>query len=154
MKFAKLLNFFAVIFFFALSVNAQKPSAKVEKELIKIQNDWAEARVRRDVAFLEKLYAAEFHITNIGGNVVERAADIVNFTSGDLKPEIVKNEEMKVALYGKTAIVTGIEYVKGTYKNFPGEFWMRFTNIYIHRSGGWQMVSHHSTEIRNRKPKP
>jgi ketosteroid isomerase-like protein len=68
-----------------------------------------------------------------------------------LKPEIVRDEEMKVSVYGKTAIVPGIEYVKGTYKNFPGEFTLRFTNIYVRRDKRWQMVAHHSTEIRSKK---
>jgi ketosteroid isomerase-like protein len=153
-KFAELSTYFAAIVCFGLvavlSVWAQKPSAKDEAELIKIQNDWAAARVKRDVAFLEKLYAKEFSIIALDGNLVTREADIANFASGDLKPEIVRNDEMKVSVYGETAIVTGIEYVKGTYKTFPGEFTLRFTNVYIRREGRWQMVRHHSTEIRKK----
>lgn len=154
-KLVRLSKYFAAAVCFGLvavlSVWAQKPSAEIEAELIKIQNDWATARVKRDVPFLEKLYAKEFNIIAIDGNLVTREADIANFASGDLKPEIVRAEEMKVSVYGDTAIVTGIEYVKGTYKNIPGEFTLRFTNVYIRREGRWQMVRHQSTEIRSKK---
>ena len=45
-------------------------SVKGEKELIKLQYEWAEARVKRDVAFLESHYAKEFRITALNGSVV------------------------------------------------------------------------------------
>lgn len=155
-KIAELSKYFAAIVCFgliaAVSVWAQKPSAKVEAELIKLQNDWATARIKRDVAFLEKFYAKEFDIIALDGNLVTREADIANFASGDLKPETVTNEEMKVSLYGDTAIVTGIEYVKGTYKNFPGEYTLRFTNVYIRRDRRWQLIRHHSTKSAKNNP--
>ena len=154
-KLVRLSKYFAAAVCFGLvamlSVWAQKPSAEVEAELIKIQNDWATARIKRDVPFLEKLYAKEFNIIALDGNLVTREADIANFASGDLKPEIVRDEEMKVSVYGDTAIVTGIEHLKGTYKNIPGEFTLRFTNVYVRRDNRWQMVRHQSTEIRSSK---
>jgi hypothetical protein len=85
-KFVRLLKCSAVaaafVFSFDATASAQKPSAKVEQELIKTQNDWAAARVKRDVEFLERLYAKEFRITALDGNLVERAADIANFVAG------------------------------------------------------------------------
>lgn len=126
---------------------AQTPDAKTEKELLKIQDEWAAARVNRDVPYLEKLYAKEFRITNIGGSSVTRQQDIDNFASGDLRPESVVDEEIKVAVYGNTAVVTGIENVKGTYKGNRGEFSIRFTNVFVRRDKRWQLVVHHGTQI-------
>ena len=131
----------------AISAPAQKASGKVEKELLKLQDQWAEARVKRDVPFLEKFYGKEFHINNIWGGDDSREDDIRNFASGDLKPEVVKDEEMKVSAYGDVGVVTGIEKLKGTYKNNPGEFTLRFTNIYVRRDGRWQIVLHHATMV-------
>jgi hypothetical protein len=51
-------------------------TAGTEKELLRLQNEWAAARVKGDVAFLETLYGKEFRITNTSGSVVERDADI------------------------------------------------------------------------------
>jgi Domain of unknown function (DUF4440) len=82
---------------------------EAEKELIRIQNEWATARIKGDVAFLEHLYAKEFRITSMNGSVVTRDADIGVFRSGEMKPESIVGEDMKVSVYDNTAIVTGVE---------------------------------------------
>ena len=125
-------------------------NAATERDLLKIQGEWAAARVRRDVPFLERLYASEFRVQSMDGTVVERAVDIANFASGDLKPEYVRDEEMRVSVYGETAIVTGIENVGGTYKGHFGEYSLRFTNLYVRRDARWQLVAHQSTPILKR----
>jgi hypothetical protein len=65
-----------------------------------------------------------------------------------MKPETISDADMKVTVYDNLAIVTGLETVKGTYNGVPGDFAQRFTNVYVHRDGRWQMVTHHSTAIR------
>jgi len=119
-----------------------------EQALITLQHVWATARVQRDVAFLQNLYAKEFRITSLNGSVVTRDADIAAFASGTLKPESVTNEDMTVSVYGDTAIVTGLEKMRGTYKGAFGEFTVRFTNVFVRRDGCWQLVTHQSTEVR------
>jgi hypothetical protein len=119
-----------------------------EKELIRIQNEWATARIKGDVDFLEHLYAKEFRITSMNGSVVTRDDDIGVFRSGEMKPESIVDEDMKVSVYDNTAIVTGVENVKGTYKGHFGQFALRFTNVYVWRDGRWQLVTHQSTPIR------
>jgi ketosteroid isomerase-like protein len=140
------------LFFLTLLAAATlaQTNEKVEKELLKIQDEWATARVKRDVPYLEKLYAKEFWISNMSGSVTSRSADIAAFASGDMRPVSVVNEDMVVSAYDKVAIVTGIEKVKGTYKNFPGDFVFRFTNVFVRRDGRWQMVTHHSTPVQKR----
>lgn len=134
-----------------MSAWSQQATAADEKELIRLQNAWAEARIKGDVAFMEKLFAKEFTVTGINGGENSRSADIEMFASGDMKPEIVRDEQMKVAVYGDVAMVTGIEHLKGKYKGNPGEFMLRFTNIYVRRDGRWQMIKHHGTEMRKNK---
>jgi uncharacterized protein (TIGR02246 family) len=125
-----------------------QPLGETDRELIRLQHEWAAARVKRDVAFLESLYAKEFRITSLNGVVVERDADIAAFASGALQPESVKNEDMRVAVYGDTAVVTGLEKMKGTYNSVFGQFTVRFTNVFVRQDGRWLLLTHHSTEVR------
>jgi len=127
---------------------ARTPTAAT-KELTELQHAWADARVRRDVSFLEGLYAKEFRIIAMNGSVVERDTDIQAFASGLLKPESVTNEDIEVRAYGDTAVVTGIERVRGTYKDNYGSFGLRFTNVFVRRGGRWQLVSSQSTQLRD-----
>ncbi|MBC7923314.1 MAG: nuclear transport factor 2 family protein [Ferruginibacter sp.] len=152
-KFAALTKHFAAAVFWGCMMAvpgwAQSPGG-TEKELIRLQNEWATARIKGDVAFLENLYAKEFRITAMNGSVVERDADIAVFASREMKPELITDEDMKVSLYGEVAVVTGRENLKGTYKGIPGEFALRFTNVFVRRDGHWQLVTHHSTEMRKK----
>jgi ketosteroid isomerase-like protein len=52
---------------------------------------------------------------------------------------------MDVSAYGDTAIVTGVENLKGVAGGVPGEMALRFTNVFVRRDGRWQLVLHHST---------
>jgi ketosteroid isomerase-like protein len=129
-----------------VSAVAQSASG-TEKTLLRIQDEWATARVKRDVPYLERLYARELRIQSMNGSVVERDVDIANFATGRLKPDYVKDEDMRVSVYSDTAIVTGIENVGGTYKGNYGQFSLRFTNVFVQRDGRWQLVAHQSTLI-------
>lgn len=120
---------------------------ETEKELLRIQDEWAAARVNRDVPYLERLYAREFRVHAMNGSVVSRQADIAAFASGDLKPDLVQDQDMEVSVYGDTALVTGIENLAGTYKGNYGEMALRFFSVFVRREGRWQWVVHQSTPV-------
>jgi ketosteroid isomerase-like protein len=118
---------------------------------VALQNQWAEARKNQDVAFLEKFYAAEFMVGNMNGAESTRAQDIGMFSSGDMKPAVITDSDIKVQ-YGDAALVTGTEHLEGSYKGQAGQFDLRFANVYVYRDGRWQMVRHQATQIRPRQP--
>ena len=142
----------AILWLLAPLPNLAQSGTKAEEDLIKIQNDWAAARVNGDIAFLERLYAKELRIHSTNGSIVERDADIANFAAGALKPDYIKDVDMKVSVYGETAVVTGIENVGGTYNGNYGEFSSRFINVFVRRDGRWQLVAGQGTEIRRSGP--
>jgi ketosteroid isomerase-like protein len=135
----------------AMSAMAQSPGA-AEKELLSIQKQWADARVKPDIAYLEHLYAKEFRVQDIRGDVNSREDDIAMFREHRITPQFVRDEDMNVRVYGETAVVTGIENVGGTYGSGPrkgqfAQFSIRFSNVFVRRDGRWQLVLHHGTAI-------
>ena len=137
--------------------SGQTDAAQTEKELRALQDEWAEARVKGDVAFLERFYAQELRFQVADGSVVERKDDIALFDRvrrGDkdtIKPEVIQEVDMKVSTYCDTAVVTGVENLKGTYMGKFGEMSLRFTNVFVRRDGRWQLVLHHSTPVQAKK---
>jgi ketosteroid isomerase-like protein len=111
-----------------------------KRTFIKLQHDWAEARKKGDVAFLENFYAKEFTVGTANGTESSRAQDLEMFSSGDMKPTVIKDDQMKVYIYGNTALVTGVEHVEGTYKGHAGLFDTRFANVFVYRDHRWQLV--------------
>jgi ketosteroid isomerase-like protein len=110
-------------------------------------NQWAQARVDADVAFLERFYGAELRLNQMNGGVASRAEDIAAFANGMIKPEYIRDTELAVNVYGDTALVTGVESLKGVAFGVPGEMSLRVTNVLVHRDGRWQLVHHQSTAV-------
>lgn len=127
-----------------------------EKVLLALHEQWAAARVNGDVAFLEQFYGKELRLQPADGSIVQRSDDIELFNragKSDLevvKPEYIRHLDMKVTRYGETAVVTGVESLKGTYKGRAGEMALRFTNTLVRRDGRWQLVAHQSTPVQAR----
>lgn len=140
----------------AMPSAAQSP-AETERELLTIQKQWADARVKPDIEYLERLYAKEFRVHTINGAVASREDDIAMFREGRIQPDFVRDEDMKVSVYGETAVVTGVENVGGTYNSGAlrgqyAEFSVRFTNVFARRDGRWQLVQNQGTQIPKAKP--
>jgi ketosteroid isomerase-like protein len=127
--------------------------ADTEKELLALHEQWAAARVNGDVAFLERFYGQELRLNQADGGIVERKDDIELFNragksdSEVVKPEYIRDVDMKVTPYGDTAVVTGVENLKGTYRGRAGEMALRFTNVLVRRDGRWQLIAHQSTRV-------
>lgn len=102
-----------------------------ENTFIRLEHDWAEARKKGDMAFLENFYGSEFTVATMNGLESSRAEDLAMFSSGDMKIVIITDSELKVTIFGEAAMVTGVEHVEGTYKGHPGLSDIRFTNIVI-----------------------
>jgi hypothetical protein len=115
---------------FAFVPSSAQFANETEQELTKILRNYATARMTGDVAFLEKLYAKEFRITGTDGSLIERDTDIALFANGQIKPQSIEDDDLKVSIYcTDVAIVTGRETLKGTYKGNYGEGSLRFTTL-------------------------
>jgi ketosteroid isomerase-like protein len=135
---------------------AHQSPANPEQEVLRLHEQWAAARVQGDVAFLERFYGEELVLNQADGGVVRRKDDIELFNRAGktdlevVKPEYIRDVDVKVATYGSTAVVTGVENLKGTYKGRAGEMALRFISVLVWRDGRWQLVSHQSTRVQSK----
>ncbi len=137
-----------------LATAAPAQQSDAEAELTALMDQWAAARVAGDVAFLERFYGEELTLNQMNGAVATRAQDIDAFASGVIKPEYIRDTDLTIKVYGDTAVVTGIESLKGTAGGVPGEMSLRVTNVLTMRDGEWRLVLHHSTLIPDAPPPP
>ena len=116
-----------------------------EQELIKIENGWSNAVVKRDGPALQQLYADEYLYTDSDGVVRNKTQDIADVTSGRAKIASFLLDDLKVHVYGETAVVTGRNTLKGTFegKDISGSY--RFTDVFVKRAGRWQAVATQSS---------
>lgn len=131
-----------------ISVQAAANRAGDEQQIRKIEQDWINAIVKRDGAFLTKLEANGFTFTDPDGGVLDKAGDIKNTTTGDTVFDEIKIDSLKVRFYGDTAIVNGLGTVKAHAKDedFSGQ--CSWTDVFAKQNGQWKAVAAHVTMVK------
>ena len=123
---------------------------RVEAELMQLERDIGKANVERDKAFFQRVEAEEFIFTDSAGGITTKAEDVASLDTppGEFKLVSYDVDEMKVRVYGKTAVVTGrtITVSRGKDRDITGK--TRFTDVFVKRGGRWLIVAGHSSRIR------
>jgi ketosteroid isomerase-like protein len=133
--------------------DAQTLSA-AEQEVLKVENDWNQALVKRDTASLQQFYADEYLYTDPDGLVWDKAKDLANLTSGSAaRLSAYQLDDTRVRMYGDVAVVTGRTTIKGiferVYSDVSGAY--RFTDVFVKRNGRWQCIASQASRIVERK---
>jgi len=86
---------------------APAAAASAEEEIQKLEKERAAAAVKADTAFLEKYTADDYTFINRSGQLADRTQTMSRLKSGDIKLTANDVSDLKVRLYGNTAVVTG-----------------------------------------------
>jgi ketosteroid isomerase-like protein len=126
---------------------SNRQNGDAEQALMHIEQEMDDAVVKGDTSASEKYLADNSTFTDPGGMVMDKARSIADFKSGDLKIESSKLDDMKVRVYGNTAVVTYGTTDKGTYKgkDISGNY--RWTDVFVRRNGRWQIVAGQGTRV-------
>jgi len=127
-----------VLFAVLLSVSMQDTDTRA---VLRLEDDWASALVKRDSVTFNRLLAPGFVYTE-NDQVMDRAAVINGVVSGPDTVEGAHNETMRVHRYGSvTAVVTGWLVVSGRGATGPFHRRYRFTDTWVKRAGRWRIVA-------------
>jgi hypothetical protein len=114
--------------------------------LMQIQQDLARAWLRHDRAFIEGVLAPEWSVTQADGSILDRATvlgtffDTVAFDSNVV-------DDVSVLLFGDAAVVRGRTSLSARVNDAPVSARIRFTDVFIRRSGRWQAVASHASAL-------
>ena len=125
---------------------AIQKSDSVEQE-VQVEEDLRVAISKGDTKAYGRIVGDDYVFTNQDAVVRTKAQMVSAYDSGSLKYESVKFDEIKVHVYGDTAVVTGRQTVKAqdNGKDISGQF--RYTRVYVKRQGRWQLVATQVTRI-------
>lgn len=127
----------------------QTGSSKDERELLKLQRQWLDAYQKHDAAALERIEADDFSLTESDGKVTTKAEDVASIRNA--KPpqpdDSFDATDVKVRLYGDTAVLIGRVVLKYRNKGQLVEEQYRYTDTYLKRRGRWQVVASQLTRI-------
>jgi ketosteroid isomerase-like protein len=131
----------------ALLVSAQNDKNSVTQTLLQIEHDWSEADTHKDAAALNRILADDWMGIDFEGTLLTKPQALAGIDSGSGSLESTVLGDMKVRIYGTTAIVTGTDTEKSEYhgKDSSGKY--LWTDVFVLRDGRWQAVSSQSTRV-------
>src|SRR5256885_11273027 len=94
------------------AADAERDGSSDARALVRLENDWARALVRRDAAVFRRLLAKGFVYTE-DDRMMGRDAVLRELTAGADSVQSARNKNMRVHSFGATAVVTGWLVVRG-----------------------------------------
>jgi ketosteroid isomerase-like protein len=135
----------------ANSANAQgatgaQPSAGIEQEIRRLDEEWHQAHIRRDVEALRKLIPAEATFAS-GGALLTGEEYVKDFEESETRFESVDVAGLRTRVFGDTAVTTAVDTIKGRSREGAFEEQFRRTATYVRRDGRWQLVALHVSRV-------
>ena len=142
----------ALILLLALAATSlafgQMPAKATDEQVItKMENDWAAALVKADMAFISNIEAPEYMFSAPDGSLSNKTQSDAMISSGAVKIASFKIDDLQVRIFGDTAVVHGLETEKSSYegKDTSGQY--RFTDVFVKRNGTWKAVTTHASKV-------
>jgi ketosteroid isomerase-like protein len=120
----------------------------VREQIKKLEMDRAAAVVKGDVARLDKETSDDYTFINQNGQLAGKAQTMDAIKSGAIKLTSNELSDLKVRVYGDTAVVTGRSDAKGNIGGRPSRGPVLFTRVYVKKDGRWQSVAFQQTPIQ------
>ena len=140
---------------FAQAADTRKPSAgtgtpaqDTEATLLKMERDAAAALTKRDVAGFSAIFAADAILTGPDGAVQTKAQLLADVKSGALAIQSTEISDLKVRVFGESAVATYTTTDKGKYKDRDISGRYRWIDVFVRRGGKWQIVAGQGTPIQ------
>lgn len=122
-------------------------AAGVEDEIKNLEKERAAAVVKADTATLERVTADDYVLINANGQMMDKQQTMEAIKTGQIKIASNDLSDLKVRVYGNTAVVTGKSTVKGTLSGTDINGPVLFTRVYVRKNGHWQAVAFQQTRV-------
>ncbi|PYY16925.1 MAG: hypothetical protein DMG60_13385 [Acidobacteria bacterium] len=119
-------------------------ATNIVEKITQLEQERSKAQVQSDVSKLNQLLAPEFVEVNAAGQIRTKAENIEGHRNGQTHWQAFDLNELKVKVYGNTAVVTGRLTRTGTFAGRDLSGRSRYTRYYVNRQGHWQAIFQHS----------
>ncbi len=130
-------------------------AAAIEKELLRVENDWPRVIKERDGQAVRRVDADDVHLLSWDGSVSGKDEDAKFIESGAISADSIEMVDLKVKVLDKdAAVVTGLMDIKGGKYKAPdrtldvsGQY--RFVDTFARRNNEWKLIASSSVKVLN-----
>ncbi len=121
------------------------PATKESHEVFATISKWADAVRDRDTKALDALFEEGLIITTADGKTRGRAEELELFKPNpQIKTRMIKNEDVKVRVFGQTAVATGLNRMDMLNGDREVRTAFRYTAVFLNKYRRWQLVALHT----------
>jgi hypothetical protein len=151
MKFLRLLPLL-LLFGAGMAVNAtaaeaSRPLSRAEQALREAEQKRFDAMVANDSAALGRALADELTYAHSTGVLQTKAEFLKDLAAGTMRYKQIAVLEQDFRMHGAIGIINGVIRVSVNMAGTDREFSLRYTDVYVRRSGRWQLLAWQSTRL-------
>jgi len=142
MAYLRVIAFLVISFFVVSSAHAGD-----KEKILALEEQRNQAILHGDVAALDHMTSDDYTFITLRGELRSKEEILRDFKAGLIKYDSRTISDLKVRVYGNSAVVTGRAVQKGMEngKDYSGDYW--FTRVYVKMDGGWKTVALQTTLI-------
>ena len=122
-------------------------SNKMQDELLIIEKEFSHAIVTNDAEAIGGFLTDDWIIVDPDGGVIEKARFLDVIRSGTLTHEAMTSDDVRIRIYGNTAVVTALTTTKGKFSGQPFTTMERATDVFVSQNGRWVCALSHLTRF-------
>jgi len=121
----------------------------MEEELVKVEKEFTDAIVKNNPEKIREFVTEDWMIINADGGIIEMERFLEVIQSGALTHEMMESDDMRVRIYGDTAVVSALTRSKGTFMGQEFTTHERSTDVFVRHDGKWRCVLTQLTGFKN-----
>lgn len=122
--------------------------SNIEQEFRDLDRGWVAAYLHGYTVLFDRIWIDSFIFTFPFGQCASKEQEIADIKSGELAFESLSTDDIKVKVYGNTAVMAGRFRVKGRYKDRDISGQYSYINVLAkQQEERWQIVASHAAHI-------
>jgi len=119
----------------------------MKDELLNLEKQFAQAIVSNNLEGIGRFVTDDWIIIDPNGEIVDRARFFEVIKSGALTHDVMESKDLRVRVYGDSAVVTAVTRTKGKFMGQEFTTQERATDVFVKRDRRWQCVLTHLTRF-------
>jgi ketosteroid isomerase-like protein len=119
----------------------------IHDELIALATEWDRSMVANDADAIGRYMAEDWTIVGSDGSLGDKTTFLGMVRAGVLTHNLMTSEDMRVRVYGDTALTISRGVSGGTYQGRPFHEVERVSCVFVRQAGRWRCVLTHLSRL-------
>ena len=125
----------------------QTSVSNIAEEFRELDRGWVAAYLQGGTRLFDRVWVEGFVFTFPFGQFTNKKRELADIRSEDLAFESLSTDNLRVRVYGHTAVMAGRLTMRGRYKDRDLSGQYSYTNVLGKRQESWRIVASHAVHI-------